>query len=230
MSVSGDWTVSNHKMVFGASQKSSAVFQAAQRHSIRVRVLKTVLPVAALAVAVVFSWYTFLAAPASALKIQLDPSESGKLIMTSPELNGYTKDNRPYSMVAERAVQDAQKSGVIALEGIKAQLPVGDKDKAEIDAQSGIYDSVNGSLLFDNAFTVTTTDGLEAKLGSANVNISNGEMSTDMPVDIRTDNAHIRAGNMKIQESGKVVVFEGKVQLTIEPVSDAVDAPLKKAG
>ncbi len=220
--------MSDHKMVFGASQKSSAVFHAAQRHSMRVRVLKIALPVAALAITAVFSWFTFLAAPASTVKVQLDPSESGKLVMTSPQLNGYTKDNRPYSMVASRAVQDAKKSGVITLEGIKAQLPVGDKDSAVINAVSGVYDSVNEHLQFDDAFTVKTTGGMEAKLGSASVNMANGEMTTDKPVDIRTENAHIRADMMKIQENGKVLVFENNVQLTIEPVETTDAAPAKK--
>ncbi|MBX8824360.1 LPS export ABC transporter periplasmic protein LptC [Ochrobactrum sp. SFR4] len=214
-------------MVFGASHKSTAVFHAAKRHSMRVRVLKTALPVVALAVAAVFSWYTFLAAPASTVKVELDPSESGKLVMTGPQLKGYTKDNRAFSMVAVRAVQDAKQSGVVALEGIKAQLPMGDKDSAEIDASSGVYDSNNGHLQFDNAFTVKTTDGMEAKLGSANVNVSNGEMSTDKPVDIRTKNAHIRANKMLVQESGKVMVFEDRVQLTIEPVKETASSAKK---
>lgn len=220
--------MSDHKMVFGASQKSSAVFHAAQRHSMRVRVLKIALPVTALIIAFIFSWFTFLAAPASTVKVQMDPSENGKLVMISPQLNGYTKDNRPYSMVASRAVQDAKQNGVIALEGIRAQLPVGDKNSAEIDAVSGVYDSVNEHLQFDNAFTVKTTDGMEARLGSASVNMANGEMSTDKPVDIRTANAHIRAERMKVQDNGKVLVFEDKVHLTIEPVETTKTMPAKK--
>jgi len=220
--------VSDHKMVFGASQKSTAVFHAAQRHSMRVRVLKTALPISAVAIAAVFSWYTFLAAPASTVKVQLDPSESGKLVMTSPQMNGYTKDNRPYSMVATRAVQDAKQSGVIALEGIKAQLPVGDKAQAEIDATSAIFNNINQDLQFDNEFTVKTTDGMEAKLHSAKVDLSSGEMSTDKPVDIRTSNATISAEKMRIQENGKVLVFENNVHLTINPVAKTAAAPAKK--
>lgn len=213
--------MSDHKMVFGASHKSTAVFHAAKKHSMRVRVLKTALPVVALAVAAVFSWYTFLAAPASTVKLDLDPSESGKLVMSNPQLNGFTKDNRPYSMVAARAVQDAKQSGVIMLEGIKAKLPVGDKDKADISASTGVYDSVNGHLQFNNDFTVKTESGMEAKLRSASINVSSGEMTTDKPVDIRTRNAHIQAEKMKIEENGKVMVFENNVHLTIEPVAEA---------
>lgn len=222
--------MSDHKMVFGASQKSSAVFHAAQRHSTRVRILKTALPVVALAIAVVFSWYTFLAAPSSAVKVELDPSEDGKLVMTSPQLNGYTKDNRPYSMDAARAVQDAKQSGVVMLEQITARLPVGDKDSAEIAALSGVYDSVSGFLQFDEALTVTTSSGIEAKLTDAYVNISNGEMKTDKPVDIKTDAAHIRSEKMRIEEGGKVLVFEDKVHLIIEPAKTEAGAVTGKKG
>ncbi|MGQ5717242.1 LPS export ABC transporter periplasmic protein LptC [Pseudochrobactrum asaccharolyticum] len=185
------------------------------------RVLKTALPVIALGVGAVFSWFTFLAAPASTVKVELDPSESGKLVMTGPQLKGYTNDKRPFSMIAERAVQDAKQNGVVALEGIKAQLPVGDKESAEIDAISGVYDSNKGRLQFNDAFTVKTTDGMEAKLGSALVIMSKGEMATNKPVDIRTENAHIRANKMRIKEGGKVMVFENDVHLTIQPVEEA---------
>ncbi len=46
-------------MHFGASEKAASLFKAAQRHSIRVRVLKTALPVAAIALAAVFSGTRF---------------------------------------------------------------------------------------------------------------------------------------------------------------------------
>lgn len=106
-------------MRFGASEKADSLFHAAQRHSVRVRVLKTALPVAAIALAAVFSWYTFLATPASPVKVEVNTGgETGKLVMKSPHLNGYTKDNRPYSMTAAKATQDVKNSGAITLEGI----------------------------------------------------------------------------------------------------------------
>jgi lipopolysaccharide export system protein LptC len=52
-------------------------------------------------------------------------------------------------------------------------------------------------------------------------------MSTDKPVDIRTENAHIRANKMRIEESGKVMVFESDVHLTIEPVAETAAAVKK---
>lgn len=202
---------------FGASEKATALFHAAQRHSTRVRVLKTALPVAAIAIGAVFSWYTFLATPAAPIKVEVNNGgESGKLVMTSPQLNGYTKDNRPYSMIAAKAVQDTNNSGVITLEGISAQLPVGENSQAKIEAASGIYDNANGRLQLDKEFTVTTDDGLHAALKSADINLQSGQITTDKPVEIRNGATQIMADSLQIKNSGKVVIFENKVRVVID--------------
>lgn len=202
---------------FGASEKADSLFRAAQRHSVRVRVLKTALPVAAVAVAAVFSWYTFLATPSTPVKVEMNAGgESGKLVMDSPQLAGYTKDNRPYSMTATRATQDAKNSGAISLEGISAELPVGQNGTARIEATSGIYDNANGRLQLDKDFTVTTNEGLRAVLQSADVNLQSGQVTTDKPVDIRNGGTHILADKMQVRESGKVLIFENRVRMTID--------------
>lgn len=204
-------------MRFGASEKAESLFHAAQRHSVRVRVLKTALPIAAIMVAAVFSWYTFLATPNTPIKVEVNTGgESGKLVMTSPHLNGYTKDNRPYSMTAAKATQDAKNSGAIALEGISAELPVGESGIARVEAASGVYDNANGRLQLDNDFTVTTDEGLRAVLHSADVNLKSGQITTDKPVDIRSGSTHILADRMQVRDNGKVLIFENKVQMTVD--------------
>ncbi len=129
--------------------------------------------------------------------------ESGKLVMTSPHLNGYTKDNRPYSMTAAKATQDAKNSGAIALEGISAELPVGEDGIARVEAASGVYDNANGRLQLDNDFTVTTNEGLRAVLHSADVNLKSGQITTDKPVDIRSGSTHILADRMQVRDNGR---------------------------
>ncbi|EEY08634.1 conserved hypothetical protein, partial [Brucella pinnipedialis M163/99/10] len=203
-------------MRFGASEKADSLFHAAQRHSVRVRVLKTALPVAAIALAAVFSWYTFLATPASSVKVEVNTGgETGKLVMKSPHLNGYTKDNRPYSMTAAKATQDVKNSGAITLEGISARLPVGEKGHATVEAASGVYDNANGRLQLDKDFTVTTDNGLRAQLHSADVNLKSGQIATDKPVDIRNGTTHILADSMQVKDNGKVLIFENNVHMTV---------------
>ncbi|MGU3574302.1 LPS export ABC transporter periplasmic protein LptC [Brucellaceae bacterium C25G] len=203
-------------MHFGASEKAVSVFKAAQRHSTRVKVLKIGLPVAAVLVGAVFSWFTFLATPASTVVVNLgDGIEDGKLVMANPNLNGFTKENRPYNLTATKAIQDVKKEGIITLEGISAKLPVGVENQAIINAENGVYDNVNGRMKLVGDFVVTTTDGLIAKMSSADVNIATGQIMTDSPVDIQSGSTHIQANKMQVQSSGDVVVFEDEVHLTI---------------
>lgn len=209
-------------MDFAATEKAVSVFQAAQRHSTRVKFLKIGLPVAAVLVGAVFSWFTFLAAPASTVKVNLgDSLEEGKLVMANPNLNGFTKENRPYNLTATKATQDVKNEGIITLEGISAKLPVGAQSEATIDAKNGVYDNVNGRMKLVGDFVVTTTDGLVAKMRSADVNIATGQIITDNPVDIHSGTTHIKANKMQVQSSGEVVIFEDQVHLTIEAPESA---------
>lgn len=204
-------------MTFGASDKGAAVFQAAQRHSQRVRILKTALPITAIVMGAVFSWFTFFATPAPTLRIDLgNEVESGKLVMAKPNLNGFTKANRAYNMTADKAVQDIDKSGVITLEGMRATLPIGETGEATVTASSGVYDNANGVLRFEKDLTVSTNDGLEAKLQSAEVSISSGQIKTDKPVDIKKGTTQIQADRLLIEANGDIVVFDGNVHLAME--------------
>ncbi|MHC5306229.1 LPS export ABC transporter periplasmic protein LptC [Bartonella sp. LJL80] len=204
--------------IFSASQKSDAVFNSAHRHSARVRVLKFVLPLAALAIALVFCWFTFFAAPSSADLVVLndDQGADGRLTMTDPKLEGYTSANKPYSLKAAKAIQDPSHSGMIELQNIIAQLPLGERGQADVEAAGGFYDNINGRLQLDKPFTVQTDDGMVAKLESADVNLATSQLNTDRPVDIRRDGQHLKANGLQIRENGQVLFFRGGVSLVID--------------
>ena len=193
-----------------AHRASREAFARAQRHSRTVRVLKSALPVLAAAMALGFLGYSYVMTPGSvAVKADGSAISDGKLVMANPKLDGFTKDNRPYSMNALRAIQDFQNEGVVQLEGISARLP--------IDAEGGVYDRDKNTLEIDTEITVETADGMTAKLQSATIDIGAGGMTTDDPVDIRMDGATITSDTMSIGENGKVLVFEKRVRMDIDP-------------
>jgi lipopolysaccharide export system protein LptC len=204
---------------FAGTEKESHVFRAAERHSRRVRFLKFALPAIALVGAAVFSWFTFFSTSNIPSNISLDSAgiQDGKLVMTNPKLDGFTKDKLPYKMSAARALQDVGNSSLITLENISAEIPVGSELRAQVSAKSGLYDNANRQLKLDNDITLTTSDGMKAQLKSADINIEANTMSTDQPVRIENDSASIVADSMKITESGKVMVFEKGVRLVIQP-------------
>lgn len=199
-------------------------FGRAQRHSRRVRVLKVVLPLAAIAIAAAFPIYSYMGAP-PAVTVPTDSSafSDGKLVMANPKLEGLTKQNLPYALNALRAIQNADKESIIELEGINAKLPVSADNVAAVGAAHGIYDREKNTLDLDKEFTVSTTDGVVAKLKSAFLDMGKGIMTTNQPVDITREGSRITADTMLVKENGKVLIFEKRVRLNIDPAAMKAD-------
>ena len=195
-------------------------FDRAQRHSRRVRILKFAVPLLAVAIAVAFPAYSYLAAPVS-ISIQADGTAfaDGKLVMANPKLNGFTKQKLPYSLTALRAIQDVGKQDIIELEGIHAKLPLTADNVAIVDAKRGIYNRSANTMDMTSDVTVTTTDGVAAIFKSVFLDMGKGTMKTDDPVDVSRGGSRITADSMSVQDNGKVLVFENRVRVNIDPAS-----------
>ncbi|MDX8528991.1 LPS export ABC transporter periplasmic protein LptC [Mesorhizobium sp. MSK_1335] len=200
-------------------------FNRAQRHSRRVRVLKFAVPLLAVAIAVAFPVYSYLKAPVS-ISVQADGTafSNGKLVMANPKLNGFTKQKLPYSLTATRATQDVGQQAVIDLEGINAKLPVATDNIVSVDAAHGIYNRDANTMDLTSDVSVTTTDGLVAKFKSIFLDMGKGSMKTGNPVDVSRGGSRITADSMSVEDNGRLVVFESRVRVNIDPIA------LKAAG
>lgn len=212
----------NHDLAISAPPAAASAvreraFAQARRHSIWVRVLKVLLPAAAVIMAAGFAGYTYVMTPGN-FTVQTDSTAfaDGKIVMSNPKIDGFTRNNQPYTMRASRAIQDLDRQNVIALEQIDAKLPVGTDNWATVDATSGIYDRDGNTLDFTGALTVSTTDGLVAKMESAFVDLGKGDLRSDKPVDITMNGTHITADAMTVAENGKVLIFEKRVRMNID--------------
>ncbi|MGX5805425.1 LPS export ABC transporter periplasmic protein LptC [Bradyrhizobium sp. Arg314] len=200
-------------------------FNRARRHSRRVRVLKFAVPLLAAAIAIAFPVYSYLKAPVS-VSVQADGTafSNGKLVMANPKLNGFTKQKLPYSLTATRATQDVGQQAVIDLEGINAKLPVATDNIVSVDAAHGIYNRDVNTMDLTSDVSVTTTDGLVAKFKSIFLDMGKGSMKTSNPVDVSRGGSRITADSMSVEDNGRLVVFESRVRVNIDPTA------LKAAG
>ncbi|AQS40747.1 MAG: Lipopolysaccharide transport inner membrane protein LptC [Candidatus Tokpelaia hoelldobleri] len=210
-------TVTKHQSdIFTATQKDEAAFEAARRHSARVRRWKVILPFIAVLVAGAFVSYTYRAStPTTFETVALSGDEEQGNVMKALKLEGYTKTEKPYALIAQKAIQVLGKNGIIALEDINAHLPAGERGSAKVDARAGVFDNVNGRLQLTKPFTVETADGMKALLQSADINIKNSEMATADPVKISTPTEKIEARGMRILDNGGRILFKGRVKLVI---------------
>ena len=203
-----------------AVQSRVDAFGRAERHSRWVRRLKIIVPIAAFAMAACLGVFSFLSAPPGiVIENQGSDVAEGKLVMANPKLEGFTKDGRPYSMLAGRAVQDFEDQGVINLESIDAKMPIDKDNWARVQTDGGVFNRTDNTLDVNTDITVTTDDGMIAKLKSAFLDINNGNLRTSMPVNIQANGATIAAGSMAVLENGRRIIFEKQVRMNIDPVS-----------
>jgi lipopolysaccharide export system protein LptC len=207
--------------------RSEAEFAAANRHSRRVRMLKFGLPLCALFGIGFFAAATLLTDPTlPAPSVQSVAMSDGRIVMAKPKLEGFDADKRPYTMTAERAIQQSASSSVIDLEKIAAELPFGKELTAKLTADSGVFDNASNKLDLKDNIRLLTSDGMQAALSKASINLSTNEMTSGAPVDIVRDGTHITADRMRIEEGGKIIVFESHVRFITEAkkLKQATDA------
>lgn len=202
-------------------ERGAEAFALAKRHSRLVRVLKFVLPGTAVLASALFIGYSFLSSTGIGnVDLGLTSIEDGELVMRNPSIDGFTSDDRPYSMTAERARQavggDTEK---IRLEGIKAFFPIDETNRAAITAPAGLFDRENEYLTLSDGVTLTTTSGIVARLQSATFDIGANALNSDEPVQIEMDGIRIQADTFQASEGGSKLVFEKRVRVELDPAT-----------
>ncbi|MCO6049454.1 LPS export ABC transporter periplasmic protein LptC [Mesorhizobium sp. RP14(2022)] len=198
-------------------------FRRARAHSRTVHLLRWLLPVLACLVAAVFIYFSYSSIPAE-ITVQAENSSvsDGKLVMANPKVDGFTREELPYSMTAARAVQELAKEDLVELQEINALLPVDAEQTALIKAAKGVYDRVKNTLTIkaeDNAtgVRIETSDGTVANLRDVSVDVGKSTMQASGRVEIEREDASISADKLSVSENGKLFVFENKVHMVIKP-------------
>lgn len=205
--------------MFRRNERGAEAFANAARHSRKVRAFKVLLPIAALLLLLVFIGYTYLPQIGTNDVAVIDTTiDSGELVMANPTLDGFTGSNQPYSVTAKRARQPVgEPLGSFSLEEIAATVPFGEKDSAAITAGSGSLNRQSNRLILEQQINIETTSGLQAQLKSAEIDLATKTVLSDEPVIIKMNGVHIQADRFETAEGGEKLVFNGNVQILVQP-------------
>lgn len=211
-----------------AGSRSASAFAAARRHSRFVRIVRRVIPIAA-----GLGFVSFVVAPLlnpfSAIGgLSMGPiSLSGtKVTMENPKLTGFRKDNRPYEVTADSAVQDIRKPNVVDLNMMKARLDM-ESGWVKLESKGGIFDSQKEQMQLSQDIKVSNKDGHEAFLKSADIDFKAGTIRSKEPVRVSMGSITINADSLDVSDNGKIIVFSGRVSTLIDN-SASVPGPDKK--
>jgi lipopolysaccharide export system protein LptC len=208
----------------GADGDRTRIFRKALRHSRRVRALRIGVPagvIVGLTAFAVISWFNPLRMFVKLPGLGNLVVSGTKITMQTPKVQGYTREGRAYELTARAASQDITAPDRIELQDAYAKIELEDRSVVEMRAASGLYDSKTEILMLRQDILLTTTDGNEAKLIEATIDVRKGYVVSEKPVAIKTTNAVLNANSLEIFEGGDILRFGGGVAMTLTPEPDA---------
>lgn len=206
-------------------------FRGARRHSRQVRFLRIFVPAGVIGGILLVSLVTYISSGKLSYKL---PNDMGTLIvsgtkitMESPRLAGFTKDQRSYEVTAKGAAQDLAKPDLVELNDLRAKLAMQDNNTAELITVGGLYNTKTEILNLGPNILLRSTNGYEARLADAVVEIRKGNITSEKPVEVKMTRGTLNANRLEVINSGEVIRFEGGVVMHLNPQQPeaAKDAP-----
>lgn len=204
------------------SDSEPAVMENSRLHTQRVAALRLGLPLAALVIlAIVLLW------PALTRQmISLPPLPNlPQLTMERPHFSGTDDQNRPFSLSAERAIQQPNRLLLVDLEKLEANMTMADGTPVSGSALRGRFDQGNKRLWLGGNVTVMQP--------SRKVRFQTNEMFVDFgqravwgnrPARLSGDFGTIEGQKFRVYDGGKIMMFTGAVRATLN-VADGVNTP-----
>jgi lipopolysaccharide export system protein LptC len=193
------------------------VFRRAKRHSIFVRGLRYGLPVMALGLLATLPLSAVTPTIPGLGSLSLDGiGFSGTtIVMENPRLNGFEQGRGGYQFQAERAEQDVTESNKVKLTGLNGRITQEDGRWASIRARQGMIDTDAETMFLERDIIVRAEGGYRAFLQSADVELKDGNVRSDKPVQVDMLNGSVKAQSLELIERGRYIKFDGDVKMTI---------------
>jgi lipopolysaccharide transport protein LptA len=194
-------------------------FRRARRHSLLVRSLKVLLPVAAVGCLGIYGGALIFSSglkigDIAASKVTIDPTN---LTMTDPRYNGFGKDGSEYKVHARTAVTDIRMAAPIRLDLIDGELIHPNGVVTYLNAKWGTYDQKKDLLELYESIDVDATNGMTARLTRATVLAKESRIISNEPVQAQTDTGKIRADTMTLDTKARKAKFKTAVHVTLKP-------------
>jgi lipopolysaccharide export system protein LptC len=199
-------------------QELARRYAVAKRHSRIVRFLRFLIPFGSvlvlsgiLAVAVLDPFRTL----STGLVVASFNLSGSQITMEQPHLRGFKQDMRPYEVNADKALQDLKQPALLDLSDMKAKVGLADRKTALIEALQGLYDSQAEKMTVDKPMHIKS-DSYDVHMQSARVDFKAGNVFTDQSVHVIMTTGTIDADRMEVIDSGRKIVFSGRVKTFLQ--------------
>jgi lipopolysaccharide export system protein LptA len=194
-------------------------FRAAQRHSLLVRLLRVLLPLAV--VGVLASYVGIVTLNTTLLpKIKVGgiTITADDLTMKDPSYFEPTSDGR-YEVRAKRAIVSfgQKKETPVKLIDVSGELVKKSGEITTLKAKNGLFDNAKGELELLDGIEIDGPNGLMVRLTRALIYSKEGKVVSTDPVSANMPTGSVQAGSMRMSTKTKLVQFEGGVTVRLVP-------------
>ena len=195
-------------------------FRIAKRHSVRVQVLKVLLPVVA---AGIFSLYLL----PSLFRVSIDNGrgtasirtvtlDAGSLKMLDPHVKGVNERNEPYDFLADSATQASKNADEMYLENVRGHMTGQDGKITTLTAPNSLHNNKTDQMTFNNGVVVRREADMMATFQTATAFIKQQTVISKTPVIVRLHESTIHADSMTMHWGEQRAIFEGNVRTHLE--------------
>ena len=144
----------------------------------------------------------------------LTVDETGDVELTGAVYRGQTARGEPFEITADVARE--REDGVVDLSLPTAQLRQSSGDIMDIKSTTGTYMPERTEIeLFGDVVIKSRETGLVMQSQAVQADLEAGNMVSEAPVRVESEDRVIVADGMQVTERGKLIVFTGRPRLTI---------------
>ena len=135
-----------------------------------------------------------------------------KVVVRSSSVNGFDREDQPYTIDSVTAAQDPDQPNLIALSGISGKLRKASGQEVTIASHNGVYDSDAKVLDLKGDVEIVSKDRFVAKMPRARITLDNKQLFTEDDVVVTLKSGDITSRGLKILDDGKNITFLSRVK------------------
>ena len=225
------WAGARHIAIVPPPNREKA-FAGARRRSARVWLLRKAILVsgsATVVAMVVIAIFNPFATRFEGLSFTGLSLKGTKVTMTSPKLTGFRNDGQPYSVTAEKALQDVKNPTTVELQKLTGDVGMAGGETMRISADSGIYDTLAQRMRLSGNVRISNAR-YDVRLRTADIDFKTGSYQSDDPVEVHVgEQTTVFSDRATARNNGQELTFEGHVRTRMNsPPDTTADSDAKE--
>ena len=136
----------------------------------------------------------------------------GQMAASSSTFTGFDKNQQPYKINAQSALQDEKDQNLVHLKKVSGQFRRTGGENLLLAANRALYDSDAKTLKLTGDVKLASQGRYTARMQEALVTVKSRQLVANVPVVVTFENGIIYANRLEITDGGKRILFSKRIK------------------